>query len=280
MLQSPIVTCIQMVSVSDVEKNLVRVEALVNNSVSRGAKLVVLPENFAAYGHADIRKIGREEGGENPPIRSFIQQLAKKYGIWIVAGTIPVCDSDDERPFAACWVIDDCGEVAGRYDKIHLFDAQVNDAHGAYRESNSYRPGEKLTVIDTPLGKLGIAVCYDLRFPEMFRMMRDQGAELIAVPSAFTHVTGMAHWEILCRARAIENSCYILACNQGGWHDEKRRTWGHSMIVDPWGGILGGIEEGEYSLSAEIPLHKIAEIRAQLPTQENRRFGSSELSES
>jgi predicted amidohydrolase len=168
-------------------------------------------------------------------------------------------------------VFNEQGEVVARYDKIHLFDAIVNDSQSRYQESEHYRPGEKITLVDTPVGRLGLTVCYDLRFPELFAQLRDQGAEIIAVPSAFTWVTGQAHWQPLLQARAIETGCFILAAGQGGQHNEKRKTWGHSQIVDPWGSVMAEIEQGPGTVCATIDLNQLQDVRKQLPVFEHRQ---------
>ena len=230
-----ICAAIQMASSPNVNANLLKAGQLVAEAVGAGARLVVLPENFALMGSDEFDKVKiREKDGEGP-IQEFLATTAKKHGIWLVGGTIPLEANDDNKVRAACLVYNDKGDVVARYDKIHLFDVNVPDTNEVYKESASIEAGEHIRVVDTPYGKLGIAVCYDLRFPEFFRSAVNEGIDILAVPAAFTAETGAAHWEVLLRARAIENQCYVIASNQGGFHLNGRKTFGHSMIIDPWG---------------------------------------------
>lgn len=265
---------IQMVSQSDVLGNLAQARALLEQAAASGAKLAVLPENFAAMGRRDIAAIGRAEAFGEGPILPWLKLAARDLKLWVVAGTLPL--PPQGRPqgkVTACsLLVDDQGEQVARYDKLHLFDVDVADARGRYRESDDYAHGSNVVVADTPVGKLGLTVCYDLRFPELYTALREAGAELITAPSAFTAVTGAAHWEILLRARAIETQCYVLAAAQGGVHPGPRETFGHAAIIDPWGRVLAEQAQGEAVLLAERDSEEQASIRARMPVTNHRRF--------
>ena len=263
---------IQMATGLSVSANLLEAERLVAEAVGKGAGLIVLPENFAYMGRKD-RDLGalRETRGDGP-LQEFLSQLAKRYGIWLVGGTIPLEADDNSKVRAACIVYDDQGKEAARYDKIHLFDVHLIESNEEYSESESIEPGDQVVVVDSPFGRLGIAVCYDLRFPELFRKLLDKGMEVICLPSAFTAITGKAHWEILVRARAVENLSYVVAAAQGGFHLSGRETYGHSMIVDPWGRILEQLPRGTGSIGAVLDLEYLASTRRNFPTIHHRRL--------
>jgi deaminated glutathione amidase len=264
---------IQMASGPSVSANLLEAEKLVAEAVRGGAKLIALPENFAMMGNKEKDKLAvKEIDGDNGPIQKFLANTAKKYGIWLVGGTIPIAGDSDEKVRATCLVYNDLGERVARYDKIHLFDVMVPGTDEVYRESDSIEQGGNIVVIDSPFGKLGIAVCYDLRFPEFFRRMLEQGMEILIIPSAFTAKTGSAHWEVLLRARAIENLCYVVAPNQGGFHKNGRKTFGHSMIIDPWGVVLDCYKTGAGFVSAELDLDRLSKVRNAFPVLNHRRF--------
>ena len=267
---------IQMVSQSDVLANLGQARRLLEQAAEGGAQLAVLPENFAAMGRRDIADIGRAEALGQGPILPWLKQAARDLNLWIVAGTLPLppANQPDAKVNACSLLISADGEQVARYDKLHLFDVDVSDSRGRYRESDDYSPGERVVVTDTPVGKLGLTVCYDLRFPELYSELRAAGAELITAPSAFTAVTGQAHWEVLIRARAIETQCYILAAAQGGVHPGPRETWGHAAIIDPWGRVLAQQAQGEGVLLAERDSAEQASIRARMPVVNHRRFFS------
>jgi predicted amidohydrolase len=269
---------IQMVSQSDVEGNLAQARKLLEQAAAAGAKLAVLPENFAAMGRRDIAAIGRAEAMSEGPILPWLKLAARDLKLWIVAGTLPLPpEGRPEGKVTACsLLVDDQGQQVARYDKLHLFDVDVADARGRYRESDDYAHGGNVVVADTPVGKLGLTVCYDLRFPELYTALRDAGAELITAPSAFTAVTGAAHWEILLRARAIETQCYVLAAAQGGVHPGPRETFGHAAIIDPWGRVLAEQAQGEAVLLAERDSEEQASIRARMPVSSHRRFFSQD----
>src|SRR5690606_37933018 len=223
------------------------------------------------------------EGDTAAPLQRFLSGLARSHGIWLVGGTMPMLTRPqregeaaevvgDGRVRPASLVFDNEGRQVARYDKIHLFDVQVDDVQSTYSESRSFEPGETVETVDTPVGHVGLSICYDLRFPELYRRLMEEGAELFTVPSAFTQVTGSAHWEVLLRARAIENQCYVLAANQGSVHNATRETFGHSMIVDAWGRVLACVEKGEGVAVAEIDLSAMRELRGKMPVRQHRRL--------
>ena len=234
------------------------------------AHLVIIPEAFARFGAGEAAQGKYAEPLGSGPVQEFMQACCREFGVWILAGTMAI--KGDDRYAAASLLFDANGELVSRYDKIHLFDAAVNDNTKTYQESKFTKPGEQLVVLDTPFGKLGLAVCYDLRFPEMFRALRNMGAELISLPSAFTKVTGAAHWQPLLQARAIENQVYLLAPNQTGTHDDGRETWGHSMVVNPWGEIVGELGAEPGVLTVELDLETLAKVRQQMPVQQHNQF--------
>jgi predicted amidohydrolase len=265
---------IQMVSQDDVLANLAAARRLLEQAAESGARLAVLPENFAAMGRRDQADLGRAEAAGSGPILPWLRQATRDLGLWVVAGTIPL--PPDARPEAkahACsLLVDEHGERVARYDKLHLFDVDVADSRGRYRESDDYAFGEQVVVAETPVGRLGLSVCYDLRFPELYSRLREAGAELISAPAAFTAVTGAAHWQVLTRARAIETQCYVLAAGQGGTHPGGRETFGHSAIIDPWGRVLAEQAQGEAVLLAERDAAEQAAVRQRMPVARHRRF--------
>ena len=253
------VACIQMASGPNVGANLLEAERLIGMAVDKGAGLIVLPENFAIMGKEESDKVAIRESDQGGAIQDFLSHQAKRQGVWLVGGTVPLAAHDDNKIRAACLLYDDQGKRVARYDKIHLFDVVVGSDEN-YTESQTIESGDQAVVVDTPFGRLGLAVCYDLRFPELFRTLVDQGVEVIALPSAFTGITGKAHWEVLVRARAIENLCYVLAAGQGGYHVNGRETYGHSMIVDPWGQVMNELANGSGLVCADIDLQRLADI--------------------
>jgi nitrilase len=263
---------IQMASSPNISSNLLAADKLIAEAAKAGAKLVALPENFALMGDHESDKVKAKEVDGSGPIQNFLAAAAKKYAVWIVGGTIPIAGVSDNKVRAACLVYNDEGERAARYDKVHLFDVNVPGTNEVYRESDSIEPGSEPQVVDTPFGKIGLAVCYDLRFPEIFRKMAKQGVEILVVPSAFTAETGAAHWEILLRARAVENLCYVIAPNQGGFHLNGRRTFGHSMVVDPWGVVLDCYKTGSGFVLAELDRDRLEKVRGAFPALSHRRF--------
>ncbi|MEE8057180.1 MAG: carbon-nitrogen hydrolase family protein [Pseudomonadales bacterium] len=283
----PRIAALQMVSTNSIDENLVVAERLIAEAAKAGATLVVLPETFALFGAHVQQTLGQQEATGHAVVRPFICEQAKRWKIWIVAGTIPVaptpatpCPKEkpltttaaSERVFSSCFVVNDKGEECARYDKMHMFDVEVADQQGRYRESDTFLAGDHVVVVDTPVGRLGLAVCYDIRFPELFRVMFSRGVDLIAVPSAFTLLTGEAHWLPLLRARAIENQCYIIGANQGGAHSSSRSTSGGSAIIDGWGNVLAEAARGEACIVAEINLDKQSQQRRAMPINQHLRF--------
>ncbi len=265
---------IQMVSQDDIRANLQQARRLLEQAAEGGARLAVLPENFSALGRRDAAALGRLEARGEGPVLPWLQRAARELGLWIVAGTLPLPPQGepDGKPRACSLLVDEQGEFVARYDKLHLFDVDVSDSRSRYRESDDYAHGQQVVVVETPVGRLGLTVCYDLRFAELYGALREAGAELITAPSAFTRVTGAAHWEVLIRARAIETQCYLLAAAQGGVHPGGRETYGHSLIVDPWGGKLAEHAEGEAMLLAERDAAEQAAIRERMPVLRHKRF--------
>lgn len=266
------VAAIQMASGPNVGANLIEVKRLIAIAVDDGAELIVLPENFAIMGMTEEDKVGLREAEGDGPIQSFLAQQAKDNGVWIVGGTIPLVSTDDNKICAASLLYDAEGKQVARYDKIHLFDVLLEENRESYIESKTIEAGEHAVVVDTPFGRLGLAICYDLRFPELFRALLDQGVEIIAVPSAFTAITGRAHWETLVRARAIENLSYVIAAAQGGYHVNGRETYGNSMIVDPWGGVLDRLPSGSGVICAELDPVRLAQTRQNFPSISHRKL--------
>ncbi|MBE9541230.1 MAG: carbon-nitrogen hydrolase family protein [Proteobacteria bacterium] len=266
------VAAIQMASGPNLSANLAEAERLVSDSVAKGAKLVVLPENFYLMGHSENDKVELSEEEGEGPIQQFLSGLASRHGIWLAGGTVPLKSSDANKVRASCLLYNDKGEQVARYDKIHLFDVDVPDSVERYVESETIEPGDQVVVVDTPFGKLGLAICYDLRFPELFRTMIDKGMEILVLPSAFTATTGKAHWEPLVRARAIENVCYVISSGQGGYHANGRETHGDSIIVEPWGGVLDRLPRGSGFVNAEIDCERLRTIRNNFPVLNHRRF--------
>lgn len=266
------VSAIQMASGPNVNANLLEAQRLIKDAAAAGSKLVVLPENFAIMGHKETDKLKIREKEGDGPIQAFLSEQAKKHGIWIVGGTVPMIASDDQHVRAACILFDDHGNQVARYDKIHMFDVHLTESDEHYNESETIEPGDQEVVVDTPFGKLGLAICYDLRFPELFRTLLDQGMEILVLPSSFTAITGRAHWEVLIRARAIENQCYVIAAAQGGYHANGRETHGDSMIVEPWGVVMNRLQKGSGVVSAVLDLERLKSVRKTFPVLEHRRL--------
>jgi len=266
---------IQMASGGKVAANVGEIRKLVARAAAGGADLVLLPENAFLMGRSDADKLAIRETDGGGPLQDCLADLAARHGLWLVAGSIPMHGDDPSRARQSCLVFDDGGHRIARYDKVHLFDVQVS-ADEAYRESATLEPGNLAVVVQTPFGRLGLSICYDLRFPEFYRALVDQGAELLLVPSAFTARTGEAHWRPLLRARAIENLCYVVAANQGGFHLNGRRTHGESMIVDPWGRVLDVLEHGSGVVFADSDPDTLMEVRRRFPALEHRRLVSVE----
>lgn len=260
------VAAVQTVSGPDVEANLKDVGSLIAQAADEGAKLVALPEYFALISPDEQAKVRiREQDGEGP-IQDFLREAAIRHGIWLVGGTVPLISADAGKVRNTSLVFDDTGKRVARYDKIHLFGFRKGEEH--YEESLTIEPGAEVVSFDAPFGRVGLSVCYDLRFPELFRAMGK--VDLIILPAAFTYTTGEAHWEVLLRARAIENQCYVLAPAQGGRHPSGRRTFGDTMLIDPWGEIVARRREGPGVVAGDIDLQHIARIRQSLPALAHR----------
>jgi predicted amidohydrolase len=264
------VAALQMTSGADVAANLKAARELLQEAHSAEAQLAVLPENFAFMGLHDADKLAIGEPEGSGPIQDFLAATAQRLNLWIIAGTIPLRVHGDVRVAAASLVFDAQGARVARYDKIHLFDVEIPERAESYRESANMAPGTTPTVIDTPVGRVGLAVCYDVRFPELFRALSAAGAELFVLPSAFTAPTGRAHWETLLRARAIENLSYVIAPAQSGFHPNGRETYGDSMIVDYWGRILARLPRGRGCVTAAVDRLRQAEVRRSFPALTHR----------
>lgn len=272
-----VVAALQMVSGASLQENLDQAGRLLAKAASQGARVAVLPENFAVLDTGQMVARGLDETDARGPIRQFLSEQARSHGLWIVGGSLPMGNRPDgsalkDRVRASCLVLDDQGREVARYDKIHLFDAMVEDSQGQYRESDTFEPGSDIVMVDTPAGRLGLAICYDLRFPELFRELRARGADWVTLPSAFTWHTGDAHWHPLIRARAIENQFWVVAAGQGGQNSERRRTYGHSMIVDPWGRVIKDLVEGAGVILTRLDPTVTAEVRQRMPVWEHRRL--------
>jgi predicted amidohydrolase len=260
------IAAIQMASGPYVAANLSEAERLIEVAANQGAKLVALPEYFALMGFKETDKVAaREEEGKGP-IQQFLKSMAKKHKIWLIGGSVPLVSNFPNKVRNSCLVYDDQGEQVARYDKIHLFG--LNLGNEQYHEENTIESGDVIKVVDTPFGKIGLSICYDLRFPELYRAMKD--VNIIVVPSAFTDTTGKAHWETLVRARAIENLSYVMAPAQGGYHLSGRETHGNSMIVDPWGVVLDRLPRGSGVVIAAMNPKYQASLRASLPALKHR----------
>ena len=262
------VAALQMISSPDVQHNIASARRLVAEAAASGATLVVLPEYWPIMGLSDTDKLAHAEQPGSGPIQDFMADAARSHGVWLIGGTLPLVASDAARVMNTTLVYDSQGKPVSRYDKIHLF----GFAKGAenYDEARTIVPGESVAMFDAPFGRVGLAVCYDLRFPELFRAMGE--CTLMVVTAAFTHTTGMAHWEVLLRARAIENQCYVLASAQGGTHQNGRRTFGHSMLIDPWGEVKAVLAEGEGVVCGSIDAAFLAQVRESLPALKHRKL--------
>ncbi len=269
------VAAIQMCSSHLIDENLKSAAKWINEAANNNAKLVVLPEMFAIMGQKPIDKVAVKEKMGQGVIQDFLAEQAKKNDVWIVGGTIPVACENENKVRAASLVFDNNGKCVARYDKIHLFDVVLSEKE-IYKESDTTEPGNELVVVDTPFGKLGLAVCYDVRFPELFRCLFNKGAEIIALPSAFTVPTGEAHWELLARSRAVDNFSYVIGACQGGTHSSGRKTFGNSIIVEPWGTVAAkkeGVSPG--IIYTNIDLQKIYDARNSIPIGAHQRISQA-----
>ena len=260
------VAAVQMASGPNVAGNLSEARRLIAKAVEQGARLVVLPEFFAIMGMNERDKIAVSEQPGQGPIQAFLAETARQYKIWLVGGSIPLTASDPEKVLNSCLVFDEQGKQVARYDKIHLFNLALGNE--SYDEAKTIEPGDRVVVVDSPFGRLGLAICYDLRFPELFRAMQD--VDIIVLPSAFTETTGKMHWEVLVRARAVENLSYVIAAAQGGYHVNGRETHGNSMVVDPWGRVQDRLPRGSGVVVAEVNPSYQASLRISLPALSHR----------
>ena len=260
------VAALQMVSTPRVDENLATADRLIADAVAQGAGLVALPEYFPIMGMSDSDKVALREVDGNGPIQAFLADAARRHGVWLVAGSLPLHASDPGKVLNSCLVYDPTGQRVARYDKIHLFGFQKGAE--CYNESATIEAGTQPVAFETPFGRIGLSICYDLRFPELYRALG--ACDLHIVPAAFTETTGRAHWEILLRARAIENQCYVLAIGQGGRHENGRETHGNSLLIDPWGEILDRKAKGEGIVIGNLDHARIADVRASLPALKHR----------
>lgn len=272
-MSAPIVAALQMTSVAEVAENLKTAQRLLLRAREAGACLAVLPENFCFMGRTEAERRAIVEPDGDGPAQHAMAACARELGLWIVAGTQPIAVPGEARPANACIVYDDKGRRAARYDKIHLFDVDLPDGRESYRESANAVPGAKPVTVDTPAGRVGLSVCYDLRFPELYRTLVLEGAEILTVPSAFTRPTGRAHWEVLLRARAIENLCYVVAAAQTGIHDSNRETYGDSLIADYWGRVRSRLPRGSGVVLAALDRDGQQAARREFPSLQHRRIG-------
>ena len=264
------IAAIQMASGPSVAANLSEAERLIGVAANQGSKLVVLPEYFAIMGMKETDKVAVREKEGQGPIQSFLSKMAKEHGIWIIGGSIPLVSNFPNKVRNSCLVYDNKGKQVARYDKIHLFGLDLGNEH--YHEDNTIESGDAIQWVDTPFGKIGLSICYDLRFPELYRAMGE--VNIIVIPAAFTETTGKAHWETLVRARAIENLSYVIAAAQGGYHLSGRETHGNSMIVDPWGVILDRLPRGSGVVIATMNPQYQASLRKSLPALNHRTIKS------
>jgi len=260
------VAAIQMASGPNVAGNLSEARRLIENAVEQGAKLVVLPEFFSIMGMKDEDMVAAREPAGAGVMQTFLSEMARKHSIWVVGGSIPLVANAPNKIRNTCLVFDEHGKQVARYDKIHLFNLDLGNEH--YHEGKTIEAGDQVVVIDSPFGRIGLAICYDLRFPELFRAMKN--VDIFVLPSAFTATTGKMHWETLVRARAIENLAYVIAAAQGGYHVNGRETHGHSMIVDPWGRVLDVLPRGSGVVVADVNPSYQASLRASLPALTHR----------
>ena len=260
------IAAIQMASGPSVAANLSEAERLIEVAANQGAKLVVLPEYFAIMGMKETDKVAVREQEGKGPIQTFLSKIAKEHGIWLIGGSVPMVSNFPNKVRNSCLVYDDKGKQVARYDKIHLFGLDLGNEH--YHEENTIESGNDIQVVDTPFGKIGLSICYDLRFPELYRAMGE--VNIIVIPAAFTETTGKAHWETLVRARAIENLSYVIAAAQGGYHLSGRETHGNSMIVDPWGVILDRLPRGSGVVIATMNPQYQTSLRKSLPALKHR----------
>lgn len=260
---------IQLCSTPDRAENLREAERWMVAAVAQGAGFLLLPENFSFMGTTDEEKYRHREDPESGPSVLFLRSFAQRNRVWIVGGSILLQAAGSDKMTNTCFVVDDLGQVRGRYDKIHLFDVDLG-GETPYRESDAIEAGRRAVVVDAPFGRIGLTICYDLRFPELYRLLAAEGATILTVPAAFTQTTGQDHWEVLLRARAIENLAYVMAAGQGGHHPNGRRTFGHSLIVEPWGHVIAQSPEGSGFVLAELQPQRVEQSRKRIPCLNHR----------
>jgi nitrilase len=264
---------IQMNSGADVQQNLQTIDGLLKDAASRGVSIAFLPENFAIMGARDEDKLEHAEEPGCGPIQDFLADAARRHELWVIAGSLPLISPQEGKCYGASIVYDSEGSASSIYRKIHLFDVDLPKRDERYRESATMDFGDDLVVVPSTLGQLGLSICYDLRFPELYRRLVDDGATVFSIPAAFTAATGKAHWHSLLRARAIENLAYVIAAGQHGTHASGRRTFGHSAIISPWGQIIAELEAGDGVVVADIDTALPGKLRAEFPILEHRRIG-------
>ncbi|MFZ6744051.1 carbon-nitrogen hydrolase family protein [Undibacterium sp. JH2W] len=262
------IAAIQMISTPVLAENIATARRLLQAAADGGAKLLLLPEYWPLMGLQETDKVVIAETPGSGLMQNFLAEMAASLGVWLIGGTIPLKAAEPDKVLNTTLVFNPEGLLVARYDKIHLFGFSKGEE--SYEEARTIVAGDQVSSFDAGFGKVALSICYDLRFPELYRALGT--SSLIVVPAAFTYTTGQAHWEILLRARAIENQCYVLACGQGGKHVNGRRTWGHSMLIDPWGKVLDVLEEGEGIVSGEIDESLIASIRESLPALRHRKL--------
>jgi predicted amidohydrolase len=267
---------IQMNSGPDVQENLRRIDGLLEDAASQGVSIAFLPENFAIMGVHDEDNLEYAEGPGSGPIQGFLADAASRHKLWVVAGSLPLKSSQKGKCYGASIVYDSEGGASPVYRKIHLFDVDLPERDERYRESATMDFGEDPVVVPSPLGQLGLSICYDLRFPELYRRLVDDGATVFSIPAAFTAATGKAHWHALLRARAIENLAYVIAAGQHGTHASGRRTFGHSAIISPWGQVIAELEAGDGVVIADVDTAMPDRLRAEFPVLEHRRIGKGQ----
>ena len=263
------VASIQLSSGPNIQANLLEVGKYLEQISKTNSKLVVLPENFAMMPESDSEFLTNSETEGSGPIQDFISEKARIYKLWVIAGTIPIRTDNPKKVTSTTFVYNDMGEVVTRYDKVHLFDVELPNSDESYNESEVFQNGNDLKVVKTPAGVIGLAICYDLRFPELFRLQKSHNVEILVIPSAFTEQTGKVHWETLVKARAIENLCYVVTSCQDGYHISGRQTHGNSMIVNPWGQIMSRLSSGSGFIESEIDIKKLNSIREKFPVLEH-----------
>ena len=267
------VAAVQLKAAGTPAENMAVARAYIASAAAAGARLIVLPEHFVYYNDNDLAAVAAREVDQNGPARAFFAEQARRHGVWLVAGTLPMFEAGDvSKPFAASLLYDPRGAERARYNKVHLFDVLVQATGKRYYESDRYQPGAHPVSAHTGVGHIGMSVCYDLRFPEYYRLLVARGAEILVAPSAFTASTGEAHWRLLLQARAVENLCYVVGANLCDRDHPGKPTWGGSAIIDPWGKVLAEMDEQEGFIVADIDLERLRDLRASMPVLAHRRF--------